>query len=142
MGLNPHLINLMSLREKQKLERLVPTQPTSVGKSFDEALEESLAALGANESNGRNLSESQKLAEQEALRRVPSAEESRPKNAVNVASLMNPIRLQQRYTETLAEGQGLAIAAQRTPVGRYRVNPDDDTTGESETAANVRPIHS
>jgi hypothetical protein len=103
-----------------------------------EALEESLAAA-AQESDGDNLTEPQRLAVWDARRRLPPLTDAvqKPRTAADV---VNPQRLQQRYVGEFLQEHDLVLAAQRMPNSRYRTNPDDDTSGEIETTANVRPI--
>jgi len=140
MGLNPHLINLMSLRERQRLDTMTsaprPLSPSEA--SFAEALEESLAAAGTSETDAENLSEPRRLLDAQSQRRFPHLVDGvRP---MNTAQMVNVQRLQQRYVGEFLTEHDLVLAAQQTPASRYRTNPDDDTSGETETAANVRPI--
>lgn len=134
MGLNPHLINLMSLREQQRLQvtTSTPRLPSSGETSFAETLEESLAAAQTPpHPEGGNLSEARRFLDLQALRQTSSLPN---------LSTVNPQRLQQRYVGEFAAEHALVLAAQQTPATRYRTNPDDDTSGETETAANLRPI--
>lgn len=133
MALSPHLINLMSLREQQRLHvtTSAPRTPSSVEASFAERLEESLAARPPKEAEGTSLSEARRLLDVPALRQTAS---------LPASSVVSPQRLHQRYVGEFAAEHALVLAAQQPPATRYRTNPDDDTSGETETAANLRPI--
>lgn len=141
MGLNPHLINLMSLRERQRLDSMTsaPHALSSGEASFAEALEESLAAQNTSETDAGNLSDTRRLLDAQAQRRLPQIVDG-AKRSLSVAQVINVQRLQQRYVGELVGEHDLVLAAQQTPASRYRTNPDEDTSGETETAANVRPI--
>lgn len=141
MGLNPHLINLMSLRERQRLDSMTsaPRGLSSGEASFAEALEQSLAALNASETDAENLSDTRRLLDLQAKRRMPHLVDG-AQRPLTTAQVINVQRLQQRYVGEFLTEHDLVLAAQQTPASRYRTNPDEDTSGETETAANVRPI--
>ncbi|MDA1192306.1 MAG: hypothetical protein O3A46_11570 [Candidatus Poribacteria bacterium] len=136
--LNPHLINLLSVREKQKLEstrEMKPSVPPGA-KSFTETLEESIAAGKTAPSSESSFSDAVKLAQDDAARQIPEQIRNAAAPRLSSAQVMNPKNLLNRF---IIE-QDLLIAAQRLPDARYRINPDDDTSGEAEVAANIQPI--
>ncbi|MBM3215541.1 hypothetical protein FJZ36_11570 [Candidatus Poribacteria bacterium] len=138
MGLNPHLINLMSLRERQRLDSLAPTPHpvASDGKSFSEALDETLATT----MDPTGVTDRRRLSDMDTRRLYPAGIDAPVRRQMTPADIVSAQRLQQRYVGEFLNEQDLVLAAQRTPDSRYRVNPDEDTTGENETQANVRPI--
>ena len=136
MGLNPHLINLMAVRERQRLEPTRTAESAAAQaveeRSFAEALEESLRSAGQK----TETSGFRETLESDIARQTPNIAEAETMPTVTAAQMINPDRLLRQFFNE----HDLALAAQRLPDSRYRTNPDDDTSGEQETRANVRPI--
>ena len=138
MGLNPHLINLMTVRERQNLDALKSTTPShSVGEqSFSKTLREAFAVASSRSADSRNAAVTLRASRGELTQdnvRLPHVDAVQMATA---AQVMNPERL---LKEFLSE-QDIALAGHQMPTSRYRTNPDDETSGESGTRANLRPI--
>ncbi|MAF09332.1 hypothetical protein CMK11_02680 [Candidatus Poribacteria bacterium] len=130
MALNTHLINLLSVRERQRLEGAkTPTaEKTPTERSFGQVLRESMATPG----EGPAVTEALRVAKVDEVPRVVTDTQQR----IGTERIMNPEHLVERF---LAE-QDLVLAAQQVPGNRYRNTPDDDTSGEQEVRANLRPV--
>ena len=122
MALNTHLINLLSVRERQRLEGVkTPTaERTETERSFGQVLAESLATASVTD----------------ATEDSPVTQIEQAPRRITAQQIMNPEHLVERF---LSE-QDLILAAQRVPGNRYRNTPDDDTSGEQGVRANLRPI--
>jgi hypothetical protein len=129
MALNTHLINLLSVRERQRLEGVkTPTaERTETERSFGQVLAESLATASVTDAT----EDSPVTQIDQAPRMAPDA-----RARITAQQIMNPEHLVERF---LSE-QDLILAAQRVPGNRYRNTPDDDTSGEQGVRANLRPI--
>ena len=140
MGLNPHLINLMSVRERQGLEALKTSTPShAVGQqSFTETFKDAFAVASMRQADGQNLSSNIQLARNETIRENLDASSAETPRRTSPAQVMNPERLLKEFLTE--QEQAGTLSAQRMPNGRYRTNPDDDTNGEAGTRANLRPI--
>ena len=130
MALNTHLINLLSVRERQRLEGAkTPTaDQVPAERAFGQVLRESLATAG----EGPAVTEALRVAKVDEIPRVATDTQQR----IAADRIMNPEVLVERF---LAE-QDLVLAAQQVPGNRYRNTPDDDTSGEQGVRANLRPI--
>lgn len=130
MALNTHLINLLSVRERQRLDgvKASTTGRTDAERSFRQVLNESLATATASEDGP----DAAGVAQVDQGPRV--ATDTRTRTAAD--RVMNPENLVERF---LSE-QDLVLAAQRVPGNRFRNTPDDDTSGEQGVRANLRPI--
>ena len=130
MALNTHLINLLSVRERQRLEgvKTTTTERTDAERSFGQVLKESLATATTTE----KTTDAPRLTQVDQAPRAVTDARSR----VAADRIMNPEHLVERF---LSE-QDLVLAAQRVPGNRYRNTPDDDTSGEQGVRANLRPI--
>ena len=138
MGLNPHLINLMSVRERQTLEAAKASVPSqAVGQeSFSKTLREAFAVASSREADGRSLAVQVRAGQSELAREnvaVPSVDGVK---RAAPAQVMNPERLLKEFLSQ----QDVLLAAHQMPTSRFRTDPDEETSSESGTRANLRPI--
>ena len=138
MGLNPHLINLMSVRERQNLEALKSSTPShSVSaESFSKTFKEAFAVASTRQTDNEGLVVSLRLSQTELTRENVDVPHVDAVPRTTAAQVMNPERLLKEFISQ----QDIALAAHQMPASRYRTNPDEDTSGESGTRANLRPI--
>ncbi len=138
MGLNPHLINLMSVRERQTLEAAKASAPShAVGQeSFSKTLREAFAVASAREADGPTVAVQLRAGQSELARdnvAVPSVDAVA---RAAPAQVMNPERLLKEFLSQ----QDVLLAAHQMPTSRFRTDPDEETSSESGTRANLRPI--
>jgi hypothetical protein len=128
MVLNTHLINLLSVRERQRLDGVKTTTPDQAlaESSFGQVLQETMA------SPPRAATDTSRVAQVDD----PPPATTDTKQRVAAEHIMSAGRLVERF---LTE-QDLVLAAQSIPGSRYRNTPDDDTSGEQGVRANLRPI--
>ena len=128
MALNTHLINLLSVRERQRLEgvKTATADQAPAERSFGQMLQETMATPRTA------------VAEASSVAPVddPPRAVTDTKQRVAAQHIMSPGHLVERF---LTE-QDLVLAAQSVPGNRYRNTPDDDTSGEQEVRANLRPV--
>lgn len=137
MGLNPHLINLMTIRERQNVHRPPASGVRAGGAAeFKSALKESISAEATlSVEEGRAISASSD-ARADAVRHMAQTGISAANPSLTAEKILSVQSLVGRF---LSE-QDLVLAAQSAPTSRYRNTPDDDTSGELETQANLRPV--
>jgi hypothetical protein len=127
----------MSVREQQRPEPFAsPVRPPGAeDKSFTEVLAESLHAHESGEA-GESVSATAEMDERCRFGALLDGSA--------VARAREPVvslqRVRQGYAQGFEDEQQLVLAAQRTPASRYRIHPDEDTSGDTETAANLQPI--
>ncbi len=129
MALNTHLINLLSVRERQRLEganKAATADQAPAERSFGQMLQETMATQATAATEGSRVAQADD----------PPRVITNTKQRVAAEHIMNPEHLVERF---LTE-QDLVLAAQRVPGSRYRNTPDDDTSGEQGVRANLRPI--
>lgn len=134
VGLNPHLINLMTIRERQRLDaHTTPPGRVAGEAAFTDALKESMAASAPESAELLAVANSAKA---DAVRRMAQEGVGLAKPSLTPDKILNPQNLVGRF---LSE-QDLVLAAQRAPDSRFRNTPAEDTSGETETRANLRPV--
>ncbi len=128
MVLNTHLINLLSVRERQRLEgvKTATADQAPAEHSFGQMLQETMATQATAATDTSRVAQVD-----DTPRAIADA-----KQRVAAEHVMNPEHLVERF---LTE-QDLVLAAQRVPSNRYRNTPDDDTSGDQGVRANLRPI--
>ncbi len=138
MGLNPHLINLMTIRERQGVHKPpAPASRASGSGEFTSALDKSIAADATlSTTEARAITSVAGDARADAVRRMAQEGSSASSPALTTEKILSAESLVGRF---LSE-QDLVLAAQRAPTSRYRNTPDDDTSGDQETQANLRPV--
>jgi len=137
VGLNPHLINLMTIRERQSVHKPPTPAPQGSGSGeFTSALNETIAAKAPLSADEARTVSAATDARAEAVRQM-AQEGGNPANQSLAADRI--ISAQSLVGRFLSE-QDLVLAAQRAPTNRYRNTPDDDTSGDLETQANLRPV--
>ncbi|MAF12519.1 hypothetical protein CMK11_18895 [Candidatus Poribacteria bacterium] len=137
VGLNPHLINLMTIRERQRLHAPAATSRRAEGATgFTSALGESMATSPAAAAGEAEVLVAAGTARADAVRHMAQAGPDTVGPSLTAEKILSPRSLVSRF---LGE-QDLVLAAQRAPDSRYRNTPDDDTSGEAETQANLRPV--
>lgn len=138
MGLNPHLINLMSVRERQSLAAVKSSTTTdAVGsRSFTKSFKEAFAVASARLADVSEVSAKLEIARGELARENLEIPQLRADRRMSPAQVMSPERLLKEFLS----GQDVALVGHQMPGGRYRTNPDDDTSDEAGTQANLRPI--
>ncbi|MBT3268320.1 hypothetical protein HN371_14280 [Candidatus Poribacteria bacterium] len=137
VGLNPHLINLMTIRERQRLDApAAATRRPDGAPVFTSALDDSMAPVPTAASGEAKVLAVAGEARADAVRHMAQSGTSAVDPSLTPQKILNPQNLVSRF---LGE-QDLVLAAQRAPDSRYRNTPDDDTSGERETQANLRPV--
>ncbi len=103
---------------------------------FTSALGESMATLPAAAAGEAEVLVAASTARADAVRHMAQAGADTVGPSLTAEKILSPRSLVSRF---LGE-QDLVLAAQRAPDSRYRNTPDDDTSGEAETQANLRPV--
>ena len=138
MGLSPQLINLMTIRERQRLEaHTTPRKRVEGGGAFTDALQASVAVSAPDAApDAAGLVALTQSANADAVRRMAQEGVRVANPALAPENVLDPRRLVGRF---LGE-RDLVLAAQRAPDSRYRNTPADDTSGDAATQANLRPV--
>ena len=135
MGLNPHLINLMTIRERQGVLKPPAPRATRSGE-FTSALKDSMASDAALPTAEARAMSAAGDAQAEAVRQMAHEGVSPANPSLATEKILSAHSLVGRFFSE----QDLVLAAQSAPMNRYRNTPDDDTSGDVETQANLRPV--
>ena len=134
VGLNPHLINLMTIRERQRLDaHTTPAKRVEGSGAFTDALK---ASMSASPPEATDPVSAAATAKADAVQRMAQEGVSPERPGLTPNRILTPASLVGRF---LSE-QDLVMAAQRAPDSRYRNTPADDTSGDAATQANLRPV--
>ena len=136
VGLNPHLINLMTIRERQRLDTPAAASKPEGARGFALALDESVAPAPTASAAEAKVLAAAGAAQADAVRRMAQSGVGAVNPSLTPEKILSPHSLVGRFLGD----QDLVLAAQRAPDSRYRNTPDDDTSGERETQANLRPV--